>query len=116
MTDSYCIYYKRLSEIFLKVIIMRIKIVGINFTKHSAVEGEVVSFVHESDNPYDSNAIVVINSDGYKIGYVATSKTLSDNNRKNGCVDNIEFLQILNNSTKGIVDKIFNSFGYANIQ
>ena len=71
---------------------------------------------HETDKAHDPNAIAVINSDGHRFGYVATSRTLSNGNRKNGCVDNVEFLQVLNSSTKGVIDKIFDSFGYANIQ
>lgn len=95
---------------------MRIKIVGINFTEHTAIENEVISFVHEADNVHDPNAIAVINSDGHRFGYVATSRTLTNGNRKNGCIDNVEFLQALNSSTKGVIDKIFDNFGYANIQ
>ena len=95
---------------------MRIKIVGINFTKNTAVENEVVGFVHEADNVHDTNAIAVLNRDGQRFGQLATSNTLTNGNRKNGCIDNVEFLQILNSSTKGVVDKIFDSFGYANIQ
>jgi hypothetical protein len=95
---------------------MRIKIVGIQFTKHSAVEGEVVSFVHEANNEHDPNAIAVINSNGNRFGYVATDNTLSAGNRKNGCVDNKELLALLSDETIAIVDKMFGNFGYANIQ
>ena len=112
--NSLFIFIRKI-EIFIGVI-MRIKIVGINFTEHTAVENEVISFVHEADNVHDPNAIAVINSDGHRFGYVATSRTLTNGNRKNGCIDNVEFLQVLNSSTKGVVDKIFDSFGYANIQ
>ena len=95
---------------------MRIKIVGIKFTKYSAVENEIIRFVHESDNPHDKNAIAVINSDGHRFGYVATERTLSEGNRRKGCIDNVEFLQVLTDDTVGVVDKIYNGFGYANIQ
>ena len=95
---------------------MRIKIVGIQFTKHSAVEDEVISFVHETDNPHDPNAIAVLNSDGHRFGYVATKKTITPGNRRRGCIDNEEFLKILNQNTTAVVDKIFDKFGYANIQ
>ena len=95
---------------------MRIKIVGIQFTKYSAVEDEVISFVHESDNPHDQNAIAVINSDGHRFGYVGTKNTVTAGNRKNGCVDNEELLKVLSKDTIAIVDKMFGNFGYANIQ
>lgn len=95
---------------------MRIKIVGIQFTKYSAVENEVISFVHESDNKHDPNAIAVINSDGHRFGYVGTKNTVTAGNRKNGCVDNEELLQVLSNNTIAIIDKIYDNFGYANIQ
>lgn len=98
------------------VFIMRIKIVGIRFTKHSAVENEVISFVHEADNPHDPNAIAVINSDGHRFGYVGTKNTVTAGNRKNGCVDNEELLKVLSKNTIAVVDKMFDNFGYANIQ
>ena len=97
---------------------MRIKIVGINFTKHTAVENEVISFIHEVDNKHDPNAVAVINSDGNRFGYVGTVNTVTDGNRRNGCIDNVELLAIHKNSgsVKAVVDKMYGSFGYANIQ
>ena len=95
---------------------MRIKIVGIQFTKYSAVEDEIISFVHESDNPHDPNAIAVINSDGHRFGYVGTKNTVTAGNRRKGCIDNEELLKVLSDNTIAIVDKIYGNFGYANIQ
>ena len=94
----------------------RIKIVGMNHQhpKHPVVENEIVRFVHEPDNVADKNAVMVVNSHNEKIGYVATKNTLSPGNRKRGCIDNIELLKI--DSSKGIIDKVFKTFGYANIQ
>lgn len=94
----------------------RIKIVGINYTKYSAQIGEVVTLIHEKDNPHDAQAIGVYNEEGNRFGYVARERTLSVNNKKNGCINNEEVLELLPHATKVIVEEMHNGFGYAKIQ
>lgn len=94
----------------------RIKIVGINYTKYSAQIGEVVTLIHEKDNPHDAQAIGVYNEEGNRFGYVARERTLSVNNKKNGCISNEEVLELLPHATKVIVEEMHNGFGYAKIQ
>lgn len=97
---------------------LRIKMVGLNYQRPSTqvVENDMVIFKHEKDNPVDSQAIAIFNIDGEKIGYVATNKTISPNNRKNGCIDNIEFLKVLHENNIGIVTMARRAIGYAIIQ
>lgn len=94
----------------------RIKIVGINYTKYSAQIGEAITLIHEKDNPHDSKAIGVYNEEGNRFGYVARERSLSPNNKKNGCISNEEVLELLPHATKVIVEEIHNGFGYAKIQ
>lgn len=92
----------------------RIKIVGINYTKYSAKVGEVITLIHQTDNPHDKYAIGTHNENGDRFGYVA--RTLSENNRKNGCIDNKEVLELLPHTTKVVVEEMYNGYGYAKIQ
>lgn len=93
----------------------KVKIVGMNYQhpKHKVVEGNIVKFIHETDNPVDKMAVAVLNVEGEKIGFVGTKNTVSAGNRKNGCIDNEELLQVL--PAKGRVSKVRNSFGFATI-
>lgn len=97
---------------------LKIKMVGLNYQKPSnpIAENDMVIFKHEKDNPVDSQAIAIFNIDGEKIGYVATKKTISPNNRKNGCIDNVEFLKVLHGNNIGTVTMAKRAFGYAIIQ
>lgn len=101
---------------FMEYKLPRIKIVGINYTKYSAQIGEVVTLIHEKDNPHDAQAIGVYNEEGNRFGYVARERTLSVNNKKNGCISNEEVLELLPHATKVIVEEMHNGFGYAKIQ
>ena len=94
----------------------RVKIVGIQYTNYSAQKDEVISLVHEKDNPHDENAIGAYNSNGNRFGYVATAQTVSVGNRANGVIDNKEVLELLPNVTKVIVEDIYNNYGYAKLQ
>ena len=96
---------------------MKIKIVGMNFQKpqHPAVEDDIVSFVHEADNPVDPQAIKVLNSHNEHIGYVATKKTVSNGNRKNGCLDNTQILPLLADGLSGRVTLVRSNFGFAEL-
>ena len=101
---------------FMEYKLPRIKIVGINYTKYSAQVGEVITLIHEKDNPHDSKAIAAYNEKGNRFGYVAREQTLSVNNKKNGCISNEEVLELLPHATKVIVEEMHNGFGYAKIQ
>lgn len=110
---------ERVNEIvspFMEYKLPRIKIVGINYTKYSAQVGEVITLIHEKDNPHDSKAIGVYNEEGNRFGYVARTQSLSSGNKKNGCIGNEEALELLPHATKVIVEEMHNGFGYAKIQ
>ena len=110
---------ERVNEIvspFMEYKLPRIKIVGINYTKYSAQIGEVITLIHEKDNPHDSKAIAAYNEKGNRFGYVAREQTLSVNNKKNGCISNEEVLELLPHATRVIVEEMHNGFGYAKIQ
>ena len=96
---------------------VRIKLVGCNFHPASkkCIENEVVKLVREPDNKFDSEAIVVLNSLGEKIGYVGTAKTVSFGNRKNGCVDNHQLGNIMGFQAHGIITKFKEYFGFIEV-
>ena len=96
---------------------VRIKLVGCNFHKASkkTVENEVVRLVREPDNEFDRNAIAVLNGLGEKIGYVGTKKTVSDGNRKNGCIDNEELGEIMASEGHGVITKFRDYFGFIEV-
>lgn len=97
---------------------MRVKLVGCRFHKvsHKTIEDDVVRLIREPENKFDDKAIAVYNSHNEKIGYVASSNTISQGNRTNGCIDNIELGDLMKQEAKGIITKFRDSFGFIEIQ
>lgn len=96
---------------------VRVKLVGVNFQKAGAktIENEVVKLIREPENKVDPKAIAVYNTLGEKIGYVGTNKTVSNGNRRNGCIDNEQLGNIMNHSGRGIITKFREYFGFIEV-
>lgn len=96
---------------------VRIKLVGCNYHKTTieTKENDIVKIKKEFDNEFDKYAIAVFNSLNEKIGYVASKKTVSPGNRKNGCIDNIELSNIIDNETSGVITKFKGYFGFVEV-
>lgn len=96
---------------------VRIKLVGCNFHPASkkCTKNEIVRLVKEPKNKFDSEAIVVLNSLGEKIGYVGTAKSVSLGNRKNGCIDNHQLGNIMGFQARGIITKFKEYFGFIEV-
>lgn len=99
----------------------KIKLVGCNFTnpKKAPEVGDVIKVKLEPDNKVDKDAIVVVNQAGEKIGYVGTNKTVSEGNKRNGCVDNLTLKSLIDfnddDSYLGIITKFKGYFGFCDI-
>lgn len=97
---------------------VRVKLVGCNFNKPSVkpAEDDIVNIKLERNNEFDKNAIAVFNSLNEKIGYIGTNKTVSDGNRKNGCIDNLQLKELLSDKNtdhcKGFINKFRDYFGF----
>lgn len=99
---------------------LRIKMVGMNFQKPSIKpkENDVVRLKLERDNPVDKDAIAITNKVGERIGYVATKNTVSEGNRKNGCIDNIDLKNIIDiekDDYTAIISKERGYFGFIDV-
>lgn len=96
----------------------KIKLVGVSFQNfnNEPKENDVVKIKLEKDNEFDKDAIAVFNQNNEKIGYVGTKNTVSQGNRKNGCIDNLELKALLNDNNteecKGIINKFKSYFGF----
>ena len=95
----------------------KIKIVGCKYHGDKAFVGCPVTLFHDETNKFDKNAIAVIAGDK-RIGFVGTSKTVKPGNRKNGCIDNVQLLNMVDNlsSVTAIITYLTDSFGYASIE
>ena len=99
----------------------KIKLVGCNFAtpKKTPEVGDIIKVKLEPDNKVDKDAIMVINQDGEKIGYVGTNNTVSEGNKRNGCVDNITLKKLINfdndDNYLGIITKFKEYFGFCDI-
>lgn len=99
----------------------KVKLVGCNFAKPSRAPevGDVIKVKLEPENKYDKNAIVVLNDDGEKIGYVGTDNTVTKGNKANGCVDNVTLKSLVdfdnNQDYLGIITKFKGYFGFIDI-
>lgn len=99
---------------------MRLKLVGCNFQKPSVVPEphDVVKIKLEKDNKFDKDAVAVFNHRNERIGYVGTAKTVSDGNRRNGCIDNLDLKSIVdleNDDYLAIITKFKGYFGFIDI-
>lgn len=99
---------------------MRLKLVGCNFQKPS-VEPEphdVVKIKLEKDNKFDKDAVAVFNHRNERIGYVGTAKTVSDGNRRGGCIDNLDLKSIVDlehDDYLAIITKFRGYYGFIDI-
>lgn len=99
----------------------RIKMVGCNFQKPQIKPAvhDVIKIKLEPENDYDKDAIAIFNHNGEKIGYVGTDNTVSQGNKANGCLTNLELKKIVdfedNNSYLGIITKFKGYFGFIDI-
>lgn len=99
---------------------MRLKMVGMNFQKPSKIPqwNDAVRLVHEKNNPYDPNAVAILNQENERIGYVGTTKTVSRGNRKNGCIDNQQLLHEMdldNDEYVAFISKARDGFGFISV-
>ena len=94
----------------------KVKLVGCRFYPDNACINDTVKFVHDKTNKFDKNAVKVLVNDKH-VGFVGTINTVTNGNRKNGCIDNVELLNlpIELSQLKGIITYITNSFGYINL-
>lgn len=99
---------------------LKIKMVGCNFQQPSMAPQvhDVVKLKLEPENKFDENAIAIFNHKDERIGYVGTQKTVSDGNRRNGCIDNLDLKSIMNfedNSYLAIITKAKGYFGFIDV-
>ena len=99
---------------------MRLKLVGCNFAKPSVKPqaNDVVRLKLEPTNAVDKNAIMVLNHRNEKIGYVGTANTVSNGNRRNGCIDNMDLKSMIdlnNDDYLAIITKFRDYFGFIDI-
>lgn len=99
---------------------MRLKLVGCNFAKPTIKPQahDVVKLKLEPNNKFDKDAIMVLNHRNEKIGYVGTEKTVSDGNRRNGCIDNTDLKSVIdlnNDEYLAIITKFRDYFGFIDI-
>lgn len=94
----------------------KVKLVGCNFYPDNVLVDDEVKFVHDKTNKFDKNAVKVLFKDKH-VGFVGTVNTVTNGNRRNGCIDNVELLNlpIKLSDIKGVVTYITNSFGYISI-
>lgn len=100
---------------------IKIKLVGCSFQKpkHKPERGQAIKLKLEPNNPHDHHAIAVYNSYDEKIGYVGTENTVSNGNKINGCVTNLDIKPLIDfdddNSYLGIISKFKDYFGFIDI-
>ena len=99
---------------------LKCKVVGLSYHKvdNPVTSGDTVYLIAESNNEFDNDAIAVYNGVNQKIGYVASDKTLSPQNYRNGSKSNLELQFELNFETKkynAVVDRAFSSCLYLEI-
>ena len=99
---------------------LRIKMVGCNFQKPSMEPQvhDVVKLKLEPENKFDKDAIAILNHKDERIGYVGTQNTVSDGNRRNGCIDNLDLKSIMSfedNSYLAIITKAKGYFGFIDV-
>ena len=91
----------------------KVKLVGCNFANPSRVPeaGDVIKIKLEPNNKYDKDAIMVLNHNGEKIGYIG--------NKRNGCIDNVTLKSLVdfenNQDYLGIITKFKGYFGFIDI-
>ena len=95
----------------------KIKIVGCKYHEDKAFVGCPVTLFHDKTNKFDENAIAVI-AGGKRIGFVGTANTVTDGNRRKGCVDNVQLLNMVDNPlyVTAVITYLTDSFGYASIE
>lgn len=99
---------------------MRLKLVGCNFATPTVKPqaNDVVKLKLEPSNKFDKDAIMVLNHRNEKIGYIGTTNTVSDGNRRNGCIDNIDLKSMVNlenDDYLAIITKFRDYFGFIDI-
>lgn len=99
---------------------LKCKVVGLSYHKvnNPVTSGDTVYLIAESNNDFDNDAIAVYNGVNQKIGYVASDKTLSPQNRRNGSKSNLELqfeLNFENKKYNAVVDRAFSSCLYLEI-
>ena len=95
----------------------KIKIVGCKYHDHKAFTGCPVTLVHDNSNKFDDYAIAVV-AEGKRVGFVGTEKTVTEGNRRNGCIDNKQLFDMVDNllHVEAVVTYITETFGYASIK
>ena len=99
---------------------LKCKVVGLSYHKveNPVTSGDTVYLIAESNNEFDNDAIAVYNKENELLGFVASDKTLSPQNRRNGSKSNLELQFELNFGTKkynAVVDRAFSSCLYLEI-
>lgn len=99
---------------------LKCKVVGLSYHKveNPVTSGDTVILVAESNNEFDNDAIKVINKENELLGYVASDKTLSRQNKANFNKSNLELqfeLDFENKKYNAVVDRAFNSCLYLEI-
>ena len=99
---------------------LKCKVVGLSYHKveNPVTSGDTVYLIAESNNEFDNDAIAVYNKENELLGFVASDKTLSPQNRRNGSKSNLELQFELNFETKkynAVVDRAFSSCLYLEI-
>ena len=99
---------------------LKCKVVGLSYHKvdNPVTSGDTVYLIAESNNEFDNDAIAVYNGVNQKIGYVASDKTLSPQNYRNGSKSNLELQFLLNFENKkynAVVNRAFSSCLYLEI-
>ena len=99
----------------------KVKLVGCNFAKptRTPAVGDVIKIKLEPDNKFDPDAIMVLNHNGEKIGYIGTNNTVSEGNKANGCLDNKTLKSLVDfkddQDYLGIITKFKGYFGFIDI-
>lgn len=100
---------------------LKCKLVGMNFAKPSKAPQvhDVVKLKLEPNNPHDRHAIMVLNNKNEKIGYIGTDNTVSEGNRKNGCLTNLDIKPLIDfdddDSYLAVITKEKGYFGFLDI-
>lgn len=99
---------------------LKCKVVGLSYHKvdNPVISGDTVYLIAESNNEFDNDAIAVYNKENELLGFVASDKTLSPQNRRNGSKSNLELqfeLNFENKKYNAVVDRAFSSCLYLEI-
>jgi len=100
---------------------LRCKLVGMKFAKPSVKPqvNDVVKLKLEPDNPHDRHAIAVLNHKDEKIGYIGTENTVSQGNKDNGCITNLDLKPLIDfdndDSYVAIITKERGYFGFLDV-